>query len=129
MLLLFALLAVPASFAHAQDQTPPPAAAQSAANGAGTAPMRQPPEFSDYEEYLEWKKTRLPADEPSVTSVMLEGFAREDHAELTATIDVQINVDDAWVPVPLRMTEATLRAPPTYAGPGETVPDNGSVER
>lgn len=84
-------------------------------------------------EYIDWLKNRdaqakSSAPAYSVTSLVLEGATNDDFVNLTATISIQINRDQEWVRVPLKMSEATLRAPPRHEGAGEAFPAESDRE-
>ncbi len=79
------------------------------------------------DEFLKWLEEREaragqgPPD-ASVASLSFDGRADEERAYLTALIDLEVAVENAWVRVPLRMPEGTLRAPAVYSGKGLAVP-------
>jgi hypothetical protein len=58
----------------------------------------------------------------SIASIAFDGRADDERAYLTAIIDVDVAADNAWVSVPLLMTEGTLRAPAVYSGKGLAIP-------
>jgi hypothetical protein len=78
-------------------------------------------DFEEYLEFLEQKRdgaARRNGRGYSVSVLALEGRALEDSAELTATIEVQIDRDDADVLVPLALGEARLVSL-EHNGPGD----------
>jgi len=84
------------------------------------------------DEYLQWLRTRSqqkkllqPVPDFSVTSIALEGTTEKTRALLTATFTVQLNPENQWVKVPLRLNEAIL-IKTTYQGVGEAIADDDS---
>src|SRR5579872_3133260 len=78
-------------------------------------------------EFLRWldQKNAGHAQTPpgaAVSSMSFDGTADDERALLTARIEIQISTDDAWVRVPLQMSEATLRAAPEHSGAGMAMP-------
>lgn len=77
------------------------------------------------QEFLQWLKDRnkpsvaLPAFDMTLT---FEGTANDDDAFLTAKVLVQVQRDNEWVRVPLRMEEAVLLPGAKHSGAGEGVP-------
>ncbi len=77
-------------------------------------------------EFLEWLKTRnrprVELPDFTIAEISFTGTANDDRAELTANIKIQIQRDDTWVRVPLRMEEAFAIPGAAHQGVGEGVP-------
>ena len=74
---------------------------------------------------LDYLKSRRPKADPpptaapfSIALVQVEGEADEDRAQLTARIQIQVNVDHEWVRVPLALQDVVLQSK-SHQGDGE----------
>jgi len=86
---------------------------------------------AEMKDFLKWLKDRQApaADIPefSITSLVLEGAADDDRATLRATFQIQVQRDNAWIRVPLRLDEAYLVPGARHAGAGEGSPVGGAA--
>jgi len=80
--------------------------------------------LDEFLNWLEQRRGRVGQAPPgvNVSSLSLEGTADDERAHITAQIELQVTQENAWVRVPLQMSEGTLRVPPVYAGGGLAVP-------
>ncbi|QDT51140.1 hypothetical protein Pan258_52230 [Symmachiella dynata] len=67
--------------------------------------------------------TKPPAPQTAtITRIDLSGKVIGERAALTAEYTVQVLAEDAFVPIPLRIPEATITGDAKHTGPGESIP-------
>lgn len=80
------------------------------------------------EQVLERLKTDATTSKPPapqaaiITRIEISGKVIGERAALTAIYTVQVLADDAFVPIPLRLPEATITGDAKHEGPGQSIP-------